>query len=152
MNTAAPDFSFVESLSTEQRELWAQACRLWEQSRIGDRAGIRAAIHPRYVGWDMSTDLPHEKDAAVASVTENAPALKGYELFPHSVQIYDNVVGVVHYAYRATVDPHGTALLAVTGKWTEVYLRQRNEWTMISVSGVPKPSPHEHSPSSAPPV
>lgn len=152
MSTAVPGTGFIESLSTEQRELWAQACRLWEQSRAGDRAGIRAAIHPRYVGWDMSTDLPHDKDAAVASVAGSAQALEEYELFPHSVQIYDDVVGVVHYSYRVTVDPHGAAPFGVTGKWTEVYLRQMNEWTMISVSGIPKPSPREHSPGSAPVV
>lgn len=148
--SAAPDSSFVASLSNEQRDLWAQVGRLWEQSRVGDGAGIRAAIHPRYVGWDMSTDLPHEKSAAVASVTGNAPALKDYALFPHSVQIYDNAVGVVHYSYRARVEPQGAAPLDVTGKWTEVYLRQGREWTMISVSGLPKPSPHERSPSADP--
>ena len=75
----------------------------------------------------------------MASVTGHAPALKEYALFPHSVHIYDNVVGVVHYSYRAVVDP-GAAPLGVTGKWTEVYLRQENEWRMISVSGIPKRS------------
>lgn len=151
MTNAVPCSSFLQSLSSEQRELWNLVCRLWEQCRVGDPAGIRATIHPRYVGWDMSTDLPHERDAAVASVSGNALALKEYELFPHSVEIYDNVVGVVHYSYRATVGSHG-APLDVTGKWTEVYLRQENEWTMISVAGIPKASPHEHSPSSPPAV
>ena len=150
MNTAVVSSTVVESLSRDERELWAQACRLWEQSRGDDRAGIWAAIHPRYVGWDMSTDLPHDKEAAVASVTGHAPALKEYDLFPHSVRIYDNVVGVVHYSYRATVHPHGAASLRVTGKWTEVYLKQENEWRMISVSGIPKPSPNERSPASGP--
>lgn len=152
MNTPVPSSIVVESLSRQERELWAQACRLWEQSRGGDRAGIREAIHPGYVGWDMSTDLPHDKEAAVASVTGNAPALEEYELFPHSVRIYDNVVGVVHYSYQATVHPHGAASLGVTGKWTEVYLKQGDEWRMISVSGVPKPSPNDHSPNPGPAV
>ncbi|HEY0824947.1 MAG TPA: nuclear transport factor 2 family protein [Ramlibacter sp.] len=130
----------IESLSAAQRELWAQACGLWEQSRGGDRAGIRARLHPDYVGWDLSADLPHDRDAAVASVTADAPALKDYELFPHSVQVYDDLVGVVHYSYRATVLPRAGAPLVVTGKWTEVYLRQGKEWTMVSVTGLPKPA------------
>lgn len=131
----------LETLSPEQRELWDCVCGLWEQSRSRDRTLIGAAIHPQYVGWDMSTELPHDKRAAVASVTDDTPELMDYVLFPHSIQAYDNVVGVVHYSYRATVQPRGASPLDVTGKWTEVYLRQDNGWLMVAVSGRPDPSP-----------
>ncbi|WP_223262519.1 nuclear transport factor 2 family protein [Variovorax beijingensis] len=136
----------VESMSPEQRELWGRVCQLWEQSRDRDRTVIGAAIHPQYVGWDMSAEFPHDKEAAIASVTDDTPALQNYELFAHSVQIYDHMVGVVHYSYRATVQPGGAPPVAVTGKWTEVYLRQNNDWKMIAVSGRPNPSPQEHPP------
>jgi hypothetical protein len=89
----------------------------------------------------MSTELPHDKRAAVASVTDDTPELMDYVLFPHSIQAYDNVVGVVHYSYRATVQPRGASPLDVTGKWTEVYLRQDNGWLMVAVSGRPDHSP-----------
>ena len=127
----------VASLSSEQRELWERVAQLWEQSRGRDRTLIGTAIHPQYVGWDMSSELPHDKEAAIASVIGDAPELRNYNLFPHSVQVYDHVVGVVHYSYQATVQPRGGAPLVVTGKWTEVYLRQNNEWVMVAVSGRP---------------
>ncbi len=127
----------LETLSPEQRELWDRVCELWEQSRGRDRTLIAQAIHPQYVGWDMSAELPHNKDGAVASVTDDAPELKGYALCPLSIQVYDHLVGIVHYLYRATVQPHGAAFFDVTGKWTEVYLRQGREWIMIAVSGRP---------------
>jgi hypothetical protein len=63
--------------------------------------------------------------------------LQSYALFPHSVEVYDHIVGVVHYSYSATVQPRVGTLLAITGKWTEVYLRQSDQWTMIAVSGRP---------------
>lgn len=130
----------LETLSPEQRELWDRVCGLWEQSRSRDRALIGASIHPQYVGWDTSAELPHDRQAAVASVTDDAPELKSYALSPHSVQVYDHLVGVVHYSYQATVQPRRAAPLAVTGKWTEVYLRQGNDWMMVAVSGRPDTS------------
>jgi hypothetical protein len=130
----------VAALSEEQRDLWDRVCQLWAQSQSRDRTLIAASIHPQYVGWDMSADQPHHKDAAIASVVGDAPELKSYILAPHSVQVYDHVVGVVHYSYQATVQPHGAASLAVTGKWTEVYLRQADAWVMVAVSGRPDPA------------
>lgn len=135
-----PSTSTVDSLSPVERELWNQVVRLWELSRTRDRAHIAGLIHPQYVGWDISTELPHDKEAALASVTDNAPVLKDYSLLPHSVRVYDDRVGVVHYSYRATIALPGPVPGAVAGKWTEVYLRVNNEWTMIAVSGMPTPS------------
>jgi hypothetical protein len=130
----------LEALSPEQRELWGRVCGLWERSRSKDRALVGAAIHPQYVGWDMSAELPHDKAAAVASVTGDTPELQDYVLVPRSIQAYDHVVGVVHYSYRATIQPRGASPLDVTGKWTEVYLRQNDEWVMVAVSGRPDPA------------
>lgn len=140
----------IESLSPEQRVLRDRVCQLWEQSRGRDRSVIGAAIHPQYVGWDTSADLPHRKEAAIASVVGNAPELRNYNLSPYSVQVYDHVVGIVHYSYEAMVQPSGAAPpLVVSGKWTEVYLRQNNEWLMVAVSGQPNPSPQRRPPNGA---
>jgi uncharacterized protein (TIGR02246 family) len=127
----------VETLSAEQSALWDQVCQSWEGLRSRDRTLIGAGIHPQYVGWDMSAELPHDKEAAVASATDDSPELIGFALSPLSIRVYDHMVGVVHYAYRAAVRPRGAAPRDVTGKWTEVYLRQGNKWMMIAVSGRP---------------
>jgi hypothetical protein len=145
-----PTTAVLGSLSAEQRELWDRVCQLWELSRDRDRALVDAAIHPQYVGWDMSSDLPHSKEAAMASVIGDAPELRNYTLSPHSIQVYGHVVGVVHYSYEAMVQPSSATPLVVTGKWTEVYLRQNNEWLMVAVSGRPNPSPQGRQPNAEP--
>lgn len=127
----------IEQFTEEQRDLWSTVDRLWSQSRSRDSSLIGLSLHPQYVGWDTSADLPHNKEAAIKSVTGETPALQSYSLFPHSVQVYDHVVGVVHYSYSATVRPHAALPIEVTGKWTEVYLRQGHQWTMVAVSGRP---------------
>ncbi|MCM5570813.1 nuclear transport factor 2 family protein [Burkholderiaceae bacterium FT117] len=137
----APDPALpVTGFTPEQRELWQHVVGLWAVSQGRNEALIRATLHPDYVGWDISAPLPHDREAAVRSVSGDSPDLREYELHPLSVRIYDGKVGVVHYAWRATVVPLGAAPVEVTGNWSEVYLRQDGAWTMVSVSGRPDPS------------
>jgi len=131
----------IADFGPEQQELWSRVNALWAMTKEPDADRIRAALHPRYVGWDMSGPLPHDRDAAVRSVPAEAPELRRYELQPLSVQVYDERVGVVHYAYSATVVAKGGHATGGTGKWTEVYLRQGGEWTLISASGRPDATP-----------
>lgn len=125
----------ITDFSEEQRELWDRVEGLWALSQALAADQIRAALHSRYVGWDMSSPLPHDREAAVRSVTGEGPALQSYELRPLSVQIYEGRVGVVHYSYRARL----AAGTEIRGQWTETYLKQGGAWLMISVSGRPQP-------------
>ena len=127
----------ISDFSPEQNQLWEKVQSLWEMSKGRDKDQIRATLHPEYVGWDMSTQLPHDRETAVGSVTDDSPILQDYILQPLSVRIYDGRVGIVHYSYAATVLPKDGNAIRVTGKWSEVYLKERDEWMMISVSGKP---------------
>ncbi len=127
----------VTGLSSEQQELWQRVNDLWSFSLDRNDGKIRPAIHPQYVGWDMNHPKTHDRETAIQSVLGDAPAVTGYELVPLSVQVYDHIVGVVHYMYAAQVTPKDAAPLRITGKWSEVYLRQDNQWVMVSVSGRP---------------
>jgi hypothetical protein len=117
--------------------LWKRVVKLWALAAQRDERRIRALLHPDYAGWDLTRPLPHDRDAAVASVTGDSPKLREYELRPLSVRIYDHRVGVVHYSYSATVAADGGQAEKVSGKWSEVYLRDDDTWRMISVSGRP---------------
>lgn len=129
----------ITNLSHEQQQLWQRVSDLWMLSLERDAEKIRSTLHPRYVGWDMSSPMPHDRDTAVQSVLGDAPAVTGYELTPLSIEVYDHIVGVVHYMYSASVTPNtkNAVPLQVTGKWSEVYLKQDAQWVMISVSGKP---------------
>lgn len=127
----------IVDFSPEQRELWDRVTDLWTLSKGRDKTQIRSTLHPQYVGWDMNAPLPHDRDAAVRSISGDSPELREYQLRPLSVQVYDGQVGVVHYSYVAIVVPKGGPPSNVTGRWSEVYLKQSGVWTMISVSGRP---------------
>jgi hypothetical protein len=97
----------VVDFTTEQRVLWTRVHELWELTKKGDQGQIRSALHPHYVGWDMSAQIPHDREAAVLSESGNPPTLREYKLHPLSVQVYDGAVGVVHYSYSAVVGSGG---------------------------------------------
>ena len=73
------------------------------------------------------------------SVLGDAPAIADYQLNPLSIEVYDHSVDIVHYTRSATVAARDTAPRLITGKWSEVYLRQDDQWIMVSVSGKPDP-------------
>jgi hypothetical protein len=139
----------IGAFSTEQQELWNRVGELWALAKARAERQIRSTLHPDYVGWDLNTPLPHDRDAAVRSVCGTSTELVEYELHPLSVQIYERKVGVVHYSYSAVLTPKGARPIDITGKWSEVYLKHDGAWKMISVSGRPD-TPHRDESAASP--
>lgn len=139
----------IVEFSAEQQELWNRVGELWALSKGRAERQIRATLHPDYVGWDMNTPLPHDREVAVHSVCAASTELGEYELRPLSVQVYERQVGIVHYSYSAVVTSKRTRSTNVTGKWSEVYLKHNGLWIMISVSGRPDTPDRDESAGSA---
>jgi hypothetical protein len=124
----------AEPLSPEQQGLWNRVHELWRLLQQRDTAAIRAAIHPHYIGWEVSSLLPHDRDFALKAA-ETGPKIVDFHLFPLSVEVYDGIVGVAHYSFEAEVATLREKTEKVSGRWTEVYLKKDNVWLMISVQG-----------------
>lgn len=129
----------VSKLVAEELDLWHQVQELWELSAKNDAERIRAALHPNYMGWDMTAPTPHDREQAVASASGESARLIQYNLEPLSVRLYEGSTGVVHYRYSATVQTKDIQHAQVRGQWTEVYIRQGQRWLMVAVSGRPDP-------------
>lgn len=127
-------------LSPDEQSLWARVNELWSLTLMRDPKKIEAALHPEYVGWDMSLPTPHDRAFAVSSVSGQTPPVVNYSLQPLSVRVYEDHVGVVHYRYTAFVARNDSTPVKISGMWTEVYLKQAGEWLMVTVSG--RPDPH----------
>jgi hypothetical protein len=138
----------IGEFSAEQEELWNRVGELWALSKVRAEQQIRSTLHPDYVGWDMNTPLPHDREAAVHSVCAASAELGEYELLPLSVQVYEQQVGVVHYSYVAVLISKATPSTSVTGKWSEVYLKHDGVWKMIAASGRPDTPHGDESPGS----
>jgi hypothetical protein len=125
-------------MEAEQQSLWRRVSELWELAARKDAAAIHAALHPHYSGWDATAADPHDREHAVQSVCSPPERIVEYRLTPHNVTIYDGKVGVAHYSYAATLSNPSDEQRTVKGRWTEVYLRQDDEWLMIAVHGGPE--------------
>jgi len=130
----------VSNLTAEQLDLWHRVQELWELSAKNDAERIRVALHPNYMGWDMTASAPHDREQAVASASGEAARLIQYNLEPLSVRLYAGSTGVVHYRYSATVQTNDVQPTQVSGQWTEVYIKQGQRWLMVAVSGRPNPN------------
>lgn len=84
----------IIDFSPDQRELWQRVMDLWALSQSRDESKICSTLHPDYVGWDMSTPLPHGREFAVHSVSGDSPEVREYALKPLSVQVYEEQIGV----------------------------------------------------------
>lgn len=124
-------------MNDEQRSLWNRVIELWDMAVRKDVDAIRDALHPRYLGWERGSPRPHDRDFAIHSITASRAQVTHYDLQPLGVEVYEGRVGIAHYVYMATVvDSSGTARV-VTGRWSEVHLKDAGQWLMVSVQGGP---------------
>lgn len=122
-------------LSAEEQTLWSRVNELWRCSLERDLATINEAIHPNYKGWDDNSLVPHGRRFAIHSITDNSNRLLDYKLFPLGVTVYEHKVGITNYRYRANIRDQQENVRAIMGRWTEIYMRKNNEWTLIGVHG-----------------
>lgn len=127
----------LDKLTADQKKLWSRVDALWQMSLSPDTAPVDAALHSDYSGWVTGQDQPHGREAAIASVGPSSPRTLNYELQPLGINIFDGIVGVVHYTYTAEIESGTGSSKSVAGRWSEVYLKKNGEWIMISVSGGP---------------
>ena len=65
----------LPSLSAEELQLWQRVQDLWDLSARNDAERVRDALHPDYVGWDMSAAGTHNREQAVASASSGSTSL-----------------------------------------------------------------------------
>lgn len=128
-----------KNLSGEELTLWSRVIELWKCSMEQDVQTIDKAIHPNYTGWDNNSLVPHDRTYAIDSVTDNSVHLIEYKLHPLGVKVYEHRVGIVNYRYQARVQDRQENVRAIKGRWTEIYLQEEQNWTLIGVHGGPEP-------------
>ncbi len=128
-----------KNLSVEERALWNRVSQLWKCSVDQDIQTIDKAIHPKYIGWDNNSLLPHNRDYALQSVTDKSVRLLDYNLNPLGITVYEQQVGIANYRYRANISDIQKNVRVIKGRWTEIYLRENQNWTLIGVHGGPEP-------------
>ncbi len=129
----------ISDMKENERLLWDRVDELWKCSVNQDFTTIEEAIHPKYIGWDNNSLLPHDRNYAIRSVVDKSVRLLEYQLQPLKISLYDDRVGIANYRYNASLEDIQKNVRGIKGRWTEIFIKEAESWILIGVHGGPEP-------------
>jgi hypothetical protein len=139
--TAAALISFAGAASAqtwtaEQQEVWKVEEQQWKMAAAKDLSWIDTMLHPSVSYWDSGMAMP----GSVSSLRRwnryqnESGAVLEQELFPISITITGNLA-VVHYYYQVAREDLKKERTMVTGRYTDVLLKEGGKWRFIAWAG-----------------
>ncbi|CAN5483228.1 hypothetical protein BH20ACI3_BH20ACI3_39640 [soil metagenome] len=131
-----PSVASSQTWTPEQKEIWRLEEQQWKMSAAKDASWIETMVHPSISFWQTDQSMPRNK-ASLARWTRyndtNATVLE-QEIFPISVTITNNVA-VAHYRYQIASENYKKEREMVTGRYTDVFVKEGNRWLFITWAG-----------------
>jgi ketosteroid isomerase-like protein len=131
-----PTLASAQTWTAEQQEVWKLEEQQWQMSKDKDISWIDKMVHPNISYWDVDQPGPQNK----ASLQRwnrynnaNATVLE-QELFPISLTITGNVA-VVQYRYSVARENYKKERETVTGRYTDVLVKEGGRWLFIAWAG-----------------
>ena len=129
----ATSFSaFGQEWTAEQKEVWNVLITNIENFKTGDVDKIMDGLHDDFILWWNDMPIPVEKELAYykyrAWFKYDIP--KNWELKPLTIKISGNI------ALVATRYKHSGKKLTQSGRSLSVYVKQNNEWLLLSHTAV----------------
>lgn len=126
----------AQTWSPEQQELWRLEELQWKLAAAKDASWIEKMVHPNLSYWDKNWPGPQSKASLLLwDRYNNASAtVLQQELFPISISITGNVA-VVHYRYSVARENYKKDQEMVTGRYTDVLVKDGGRWLFITWAG-----------------
>jgi len=126
----------AQTWSPEQQEIWRFEEQQWKMAAAKDLSWIDTMVHPNLSYWETDQPSPQNK-ASLARwnryANTNNTVLE-QELFPGSITITGNVA-VVHYRYMIARENLKKDRETVTGRYTDILVKENGRWQFLSWSG-----------------
>ena len=126
----------AQTWTAEQQEVWRLEEQQWQMAKDKDASWIDKMVHPNLSYWDVDQPGPQNK----ASLTRwnrynnsNATVLE-QELFPIAVTITGNIA-VAQYRYSIARENYKKERETVTGRYTDILVRDGGRWLFIAWAG-----------------
>lgn len=126
----------AQTWNAEQQELWRFEELQWKLSAEKDNSWIEKMVHPNLSYWDSEKSAPQSKASLVRwsrYMNESATVLQ-QELFPASIVITGNLA-VVQYRYLMARENYKKERETITGRYTDVLVKENGRWLFIAWSG-----------------
>jgi len=126
----------AQTWTAEQQEVWTVEQQQWEMAKDENLGWIDTMVHANLSYWDVDQPGPQNK-ASLASwsrYSSAASTVLQQELFPISVTITGNLA-VAQYRYTVVRENHKQERETVTGRYTDVLVKEGGRWLFIAWAG-----------------
>jgi hypothetical protein len=131
-----PTLASAQTWNAEQQEVWKLEEQQWQMAKDKDISWIDKMVHPNISYWDVDQPGPQNKASLVRwnrYNNTNATVLE-QELFPISLTITGNIA-VVQYRYSVARENYKKERETVSGRYTDVLVKEGGRWLFIAWSG-----------------
>jgi hypothetical protein len=131
----------AQTWSAEQQEIWRLEEQQWKMGAAKDLSWIDSMTHPNLVYWDNDVPAPQNRASLArwSKYQSGASTTLEQELYPLALTITGNV-GVAQYYYRAVRESSDKKRTTVTGRYTDVFVKEGGRWLFITWAGGDDPA------------
>jgi ketosteroid isomerase-like protein len=126
----------AQTWSPEQQEIWRLENQQWSMAAAKDTSWIVTMVHPNLSFWGTNDPMPRNK-ASLSRWDRYAATMSTtleQEIFPISVTITGNVA-VAQYRYQVASENYKKERETVTGRYTDVFIKDGTRWLFIAWAG-----------------
>jgi hypothetical protein len=126
----------AQTWTPEQQEIWTLEQRQWDMAKAKDLSWIDTMVHPNISYWEVDRPAPQNRASLMrwSRYSSGNSTVLEQELFPISVTITGNVA-VVQYRYQLATENYKKERETVTGRYTDVLIREGGRWLYIAWAG-----------------
>ena len=136
LTVAASTPLLAQEWSAAQKDVWKNVEAYWALAAAGDVEGFMAYVHADYLGWGYQSALPGDKASTRKWIEHDFNTAKTLvsEIKPVGIKIHGNIAFVHYYYSTVTKDAEGKEK-NVSGRWTDILMKQGDKWVMIGDHG-----------------
>jgi hypothetical protein len=119
-----------------QQEIWRLEEEQWRMAAAKDLSWVETMVHPNASVWGNIWPGPQNKKSIsrwAKYEAEDATVLE-QELFPISLTITGDIA-VAHYRYRVAREDTKKEREVMTGRYTDVFVKEGGRWLFITWAG-----------------
>jgi hypothetical protein len=126
----------AQTWSPEQQELWKLEELQWKMAMEKDLSWIEKMVHPNISYWGAEQPAPQNKASLVRwdRFRASSSTVLEQEIFPIAITITGNVA-VVQYRYMSVSENYKKDRETVTGRYTDVLIKEGGRWLFIAWAG-----------------
>jgi hypothetical protein len=126
----------AQTWNAEQQEIWKVEELQWKLSAAKDDSWIEKMVHPNLSYWENDKGAPQTRASLQrwSRYQNESGTVLVQELFPSAITVTGNIA-VVQYRYLMARENYKKERETISGRYTDVLLKDGGKWLFIGWSG-----------------